>query len=120
MPELRALAREHELRGYSRLRKAELMAFLQNNECRAQSRQQRPPQMSTWEPNQSPQMSTWEPNRPPQRRLQMSTWEPECEWENEVRQPELEALTKSQLKCKRNKDSKLAKKFKNLEKRTII
>ena len=57
-------------------------------------------------------MSTWEPNLPPQ----MFTWEPECEWENEVRQPELEALTKRQLKHKRNKDSKLAKKFKNLEK----
>ena len=37
MPELRALAREHELRGYSRLRKAELIAFLQNSE------QRRPP-----------------------------------------------------------------------------
>ena len=31
MPELRTLAREHELRGYSRLRRAELIAFLQNN-----------------------------------------------------------------------------------------
>ena len=50
-------------------------------------------------------MSTWEPNRPPQ----MSTWEPE--------QPELEVpLTKRQLKRRRNRDSKLAKKFKNLEK----
>ena len=59
--------------------------------------------MSTGEPNRPPQMSTWEPNRPPQ----MSTWEPE--------QPELEVpLTKRQLKHKRNKDSKLAKKFKNL------
>ena len=42
----------------------------------------------------------------------MSTWEPE----REVRQPELEALTKRQLKHRRNKGSKLAKKFKNLEK----
>ena len=31
MPELRALAREHEMRGYSKLRKAELIAFLQSN-----------------------------------------------------------------------------------------
>ena len=30
--ELRALARERELRGYSKLRKAELIAFLQDNE----------------------------------------------------------------------------------------
>ena len=36
MPELKALTRERRLRGYSRLRKAELIAFLQNNECRAQ------------------------------------------------------------------------------------
>ena len=32
MPELKALTREHRLRGYSRLRKADLIAFLQNNE----------------------------------------------------------------------------------------
>ena len=41
MPELKALARERGLRGYSRLRKADLIAFLQNNERWAQ--------MSTWE-----------------------------------------------------------------------
>ena len=46
----------------------------------------------------------------------MSTWEPEHERENEVRQPELEALTKRQLKRRQNKDSKPAKNFKNLEK----
>ena len=54
MPELKALAREHRLRGYSRLRKAELIAFLQDNEHQAQRRQRLPlppPQMATWEPN---------------------------------------------------------------------
>ena len=108
MPELKALTRECELRGYSRLRRAELIAFLQDNKCRAQ----RPPWMSTWEPNRPPQMSTWEPNRPPQ----ISPWELECKNENEARQPELEApLTKRQLKCRRNKDSKLAKKFVSLD-----
>ena len=51
-----------------------------------------------------PEGATWEPNRPPQ----MSTWEPE--------QTELEVpLTKRQLKHRRNKDSKLAKKFKSLD-----
>ena len=30
-PELKALTRKHRLRGYSRLRKAELIAFLQGN-----------------------------------------------------------------------------------------
>ena len=43
--------------------------------------------------------------------------EPQGEVQTEARQPELEApLTKRQLKRRRNKDSKLAKKFKNLEK----
>ena len=37
MSELKALAREHRLGNYSRLRKAELIAFLQNNEHQAQS-----------------------------------------------------------------------------------
>ena len=41
------------------------------------------------------------------------TWEPQTK----ARQPELGApLTKRQLKCRKNKDSKLNKKFKNLEK----
>ena len=47
----------------------------------------------------------------------MFTWELQREPQGEARQPELEApLTKRQLKHRRNKDSKLAKKFKNLEK----
>ena len=41
--ELKALTRERGLRGYSRMRKAELVALLQNNPPP-------PPQMSTWEP----------------------------------------------------------------------
>ena len=101
MLELKALARECRLRGYSQLRKAELIAFLRDNEHWAQK-----------PPPPPPQMSTWEPDRPPQ----MSTWEPERERENEVRQPELEApLIKRQLKHRRNKDSKLAKNFKSLD-----
>ena len=90
LPELKALAREHRLRNYSRLRKAELIAFLQNNECRAQRPPPPPPQMSTWEQQRKPQ--------------------------TETRQPELEVpLTKRQLKRRRAKDSELAKKFKSLD-----
>ena len=90
MPEIKALARECRLRGYFWLRKAELIAFLRDNEHQAQ----RPPPLP-------PQMSTWEPQREPQ---------------TEVRQPELEApLTKRQLKHRRNKGSKLAKKFRSLD-----
>ena len=118
MPELKALAREHRLRGCSRLRKAELIAFLQNNEHQAQRPPPPPPQRHT---APTPQMSTWEPNRPPQMSpsgapLRGATWELERERKNEVRKPELEApLTKRQLKRGRNKDSKLAKKFKSLD-----
>ena len=72
MPELKALARERGLRGYSQLRKADLIAFLQNNERRAQKQQ----------------MSTWELQR-----------EPQGETQTEARQPKVEApLTKRQLK----------------------
>ena len=48
MPELKALARERRLRGYSRLRKAELIAFLQDNTPQEPQapRQQRPPRPS--------------------------------------------------------------------------
>ena len=90
MPELKALTREHRLRGYSQLRKAELIAFLWDNEHQAQRPPLPPPQMPTWEPQREPQ--------------------------TEVRQSELEApLTKRQLKHRRNKDSKLDKKFRSLD-----
>ena len=111
MSELKALARERGLRNYSRLRKAELIAFLheagakvlQNNEHQVRStgeaQAQRPPQSRAPSP---PQMSTCEPQREPQTEAR--------------RQPEVGApLTKRQLNRRRNKDSKLAKKFKNLE-----
>ena len=42
MPELEALAREHRLSGYSRLRKAELIAFLQKD--KEDRRQEEPTQ----------------------------------------------------------------------------
>ena len=46
----------------------------------------------------------------------MSTWKLQREPQTEARQPELEApLTKRQLKHRRNKDSKLAKKFVSLD-----
>ena len=47
----------------------------------------------------------------------MSTWEPQREPQTEVRQPKLEEapMTKRQLKCRRNRDPKLVKDFKNLD-----
>ena len=100
MPELRALTRECSLRNYSQLRKAELIAFLRDNEPQA-PRRQRPPH----------------PNRPPLSPPQMSTWELQREPQTEVRQPDLEEapLSKRQLKHRRNRDSKLAKKMEALK-----
>ena len=55
MPELKVFAREHRLRGYSRMRKADLVALLQNNPPRT-----RPPR-PTRPPPPPPPAQTWEP-----------------------------------------------------------
>ena len=106
MPELKALARDRRLRNYFQLRKAELIAFLQNTEHQARSageaqaqRQQRPPQRHAVP---TPQMS---PSRAP---LRGATWEPQREPQTEARQPELEApLTKRQLNNKKRSHTQL-------------
>ena len=89
MPKFRALAREHRLRGYSRLRKAELIQLIQNDQWNAN------PPLQSWEPSIMPQRAL---NRPPPLLPpppQMSMWEPQT-----TTQPELEEalLTKRQLK----------------------
>ena len=52
MPELKSLARERRLRGYSRMRKAELVALLQNSPPPGQSCASTSPTLptQTWEP----------------------------------------------------------------------
>ena len=117
MPELKALARERRLRGYSRLRKAELIAFLEDNAPQEPQapRRQRPPKPSRDPRPPAPQR----PPPPPQPdRLRPAGESPGGTPLRGARQPELEEapLTKRQLKRRRNKDSKLNKKFKNLEK----
>ena len=52
MPELKSLAREHRSRGYSRMRKAELVALLQNSP---------PPGQTRASPSPTPPTQTWEP-----------------------------------------------------------
>ena len=52
MPELKSLARERRLRGYSRMRKAELVALLQNSPSPGQSHASTSP---------TPPTQTWEP-----------------------------------------------------------
>ena len=53
MPELKSFARERRLRGYSRMRKAELVGLLQNSPPPGQSHASTsptPPPTQTWEP----------------------------------------------------------------------
>ena len=52
MPELKSLARERRLRGYSRMRKAELVALLQNSPPKSQSHTSTTP---------TPPTQTWGP-----------------------------------------------------------
>ena len=54
MTELRALAREQELKGYSKLRKAELIAFLQNSNRRQPMRTPSRPALRTPQESSSP------------------------------------------------------------------
>ena len=61
MPELKSLARERRLRGYSRMRKAELVALLQNNPPPGQSRTSAAPTPCTRPPPPPPPTQTWEP-----------------------------------------------------------
>ena len=58
MPELKSLAREHRLRNYSCMRKAELVSLLQNNPPPAP--RTRPPR-PTIPPPPPPPTQTWEP-----------------------------------------------------------
>ena len=93
MTELRALARGHKLRGYSRLRKAELIAFLQDNENHRQRRiptAAKVPVLGVWS------QAVLAPH------LAVAPQQPQ--------QP----LTKRQCKHRHAKDAKLAKCFTNL------
>ena len=58
MAELKSLARERRLRGYSRMRKTELLAFLQNN---GTPEKPRAPTPRTRHPLPPPPARTWEP-----------------------------------------------------------
>ena len=60
MPELKSLARDRGLRNYSQMRKAELVALLQNNPPPGQSRASAAPTPRT-RPPLPPPTQTWEP-----------------------------------------------------------
>ena len=61
MPELKSLARERRLRNYSRMRKAELVALLQNNHPTGQSCASAAPTPRTRPSPPPPPTQTWEP-----------------------------------------------------------
>ena len=61
MPELKSLAGDRGLRNYSRMRKAELVALLQNNSPPGQSRTSAAPTRCTRPPPPPPPTQTWEP-----------------------------------------------------------
>ena len=63
MTKLRALTREHRLRAYSRLRKAELIAFLQDIEHQAQRPPPPTPQRHAAGPHRAPG-ALWDPQHP--------------------------------------------------------
>ena len=58
--ELKSLARDRGLRNYSRMRKAELVALLQNNPPAGQSCASAAPTPHTWPPPSPPPTQTWE------------------------------------------------------------
>ena len=61
MPELKSLTRDQGLRNYSRMRKAELVALLQNNPPPGQSRASAAPTPHTRPSPPPPPTQTWEP-----------------------------------------------------------
>ena len=87
MNQLRSLAKDRNLRGYSRLRKADLINFL----------------MKSLRENESPNSSSDEKEQP----IEQPTKQP-------LNGAITSTLTKLQLKHRRNKASKLSKKSKNL------
>ena len=61
MPELKSLTRDHRLRGYFHMRKAELVALLQNNPLPGQSHASAAPTPHTRPPPPPPTTQPWEP-----------------------------------------------------------
>ena len=61
MPELKSLARERRLRNYSQMRKAELVALLQNNPPPGRSCASAAPTPRTRPLKPPPPTQTWEP-----------------------------------------------------------
>ena len=95
MPELKALTRDRGLRNYSRMRKAELVALLQNNPPTGQSHASAAPTPHT-RPPPPLQMSTWEPIDDRKQRKPSSQ-------EMDIFEQQEISKSRPQVKSKRNK-----------------
>ena len=68
VPELKALARDHGLRNYSRMRKAELVALLQNNDPLPTQRALEGLEGGTWDDDMEPMDDDRKPRAPPNKK----------------------------------------------------
>ena len=93
--DIKALTKEHGLRGYSKLKKAELITFLQNNFQPIPAPHTRPPALRTRPPRSI---------RPPPPPPHMSTWESIDDRPIPAPRP-IPTLRPYQLKPKRGKDT---------------
>ena len=96
MPELKSLARDRGLRNYSRMRKAELVALLQNNPPPGQSRASAAPIPHTRPPPSPPSAQTWEPID------DRKSWKPSSQEMDIFEQQEM-SKSRPQVKTKLNK-----------------
>ena len=68
VPELKALAREHRLRGYSQMRRAELIELIQNDQQNTNT------PLQSWEPSMGLEGPGPQRGPMPQRALNRSPW----------------------------------------------
>ena len=104
-PELKSLTRDHWLRNYSWMRKAELVALLQNNPPQGQSRTSTAPTPRTRPPPPPPPTQTWEPiddRRPRQPSHSVGSVTPSAQEMDTFEQQEL-SKGRLQVKSKLNK-----------------
>ena len=129
--DLKVLMKEHGLRGYSKLKKAKLITFLQNNLQPTPAPYTKPPK-PTRPPPPPPQMSTWEPIDDRQRQASplVKSRQPsdsqnprpyqlrpkrgkETFIEPSIEQKELPPSNLKQIKCMKKKLGKLNKKIRH-------
>ena len=94
VPELKSLARDLGLRNYSRMRKTELVALLQNNPPPGQSRASAAPTPRTRLPPPPPPTRTWEPIDDDKRLRKPSSQKMDIFEQQEISKSRLQVKTK--------------------------